>query len=70
MEIGPTKNHPYQLGAQHSPILRYAASNWGRHAVGEIRRSCQQEILAFLGEKMLLQSAAQVQDDDLIYAWP
>ena len=52
------------------PFLHYAASNWGRHAVGEIQRSCQQEILAFLGENMLLQSAAQVQDHNLIYAWP
>ncbi|KAL8759293.1 MAG: hypothetical protein Q9184_003678, partial [Pyrenodesmia sp. 2 TL-2023] len=52
------------------PFLRYAASNWGRHAAGEVGFSQQQEILAFLEDPMLLESAAQVQDSDLLYPWP
>ncbi|KAL8727660.1 MAG: hypothetical protein Q9166_005896 [cf. Caloplaca sp. 2 TL-2023] len=52
------------------PFLQYAASNWGRHAIGEVGLSHRHEILAFLQNPMLLESAAQAQDSDLLYSWP
>lgn len=52
------------------PFLHYAANYWGRHALGDVEHSCQKEILAFLGESMLLKSVAQAMDDDLLYCWP
>ncbi|KAL8922820.1 MAG: hypothetical protein Q9208_004945 [Pyrenodesmia sp. 3 TL-2023] len=52
------------------PFLRYAASNWGHHAAGEVGSSQLQEILAFLEDPMLLESAAQAQNSDLLYSWP
>lgn len=52
------------------PFLHYAANHWGQHAQGEVEQSCQGEILAFLGESMLLKSAAQAMDDDPQYSWP
>lgn len=52
------------------PFLRYAASNWGLHAIGDVGLSQHQEIMAFLQDPMLLESAAQAQDSDLLYLWP
>jgi len=52
------------------PFLHYAANHWGRHAQGKVEQSCHKEILAFLGEPMLLKSAAQAMDDDPLYTWP
>lgn len=52
------------------PFLQYAASNWGRHASGEVGISHQHEVFAFLQNPMLLESAAQVQDSDLLHSWP
>ncbi|KAL8843711.1 MAG: hypothetical protein Q9176_001919 [Flavoplaca citrina] len=49
------------------PFLQYAASNWGRHAVGEREISHQTEILVFLEDHGLAESAAQVQNSDLLY---
>lgn len=57
------------------PFLDYAANNWGHHAQGEVENLCQEKILAYLSESMLLQSAAQAMDDDPLYfdplySWP
>ena len=51
------------------PFLQYAASNWGRHAVGEREISHQIEILVFLEDHGLAESAAQVQNSDLLYRY-
>ena len=51
------------------PFLHYAASNWGWHAA-EVELSHVKEIITFLQSPMLLESAAQVQDSDLLYTWP
>lgn len=51
------------------PFLQYAASNWGRHAVGEREISHQTEILGFLEDHGLAESAAQVQNSDLLYMY-
>lgn len=50
------------------PFLQYAASNWGRHAVGEVGMTYRNEILVFLRNAMLLESAAQVHDRNLLYS--
>ncbi|KAL9630679.1 MAG: hypothetical protein Q9204_004595, partial [Flavoplaca sp. TL-2023a] len=42
------------------PFLQYAADNWGRHVVGEMETSHQDQILAFLLDRYLIGSAAQV----------
>ena len=52
------------------PFLHYAASSWGWHANGEVSLSHENEIPTFLRSPMLLESAAQVQDSDLLYVWP
>ncbi|KAL8998781.1 MAG: hypothetical protein Q9169_002231 [Polycauliona sp. 2 TL-2023] len=52
------------------PFLQYAASNWGRHAAGKVEISHQSEILAFLQNPNLLESATQAHDSDLLYSWP
>ena len=49
------------------PFLHYAASNWGWHATGHVGLLHKSEIMAFLQSPMLLESAAQVQDSDLLY---
>ncbi|KAL9037234.1 MAG: hypothetical protein Q9180_003837, partial [Flavoplaca navasiana] len=51
------------------PFLQYAASNWGRHAVGEVELSHQTEILAFLHERGSVMSAAQVQNKDWLHEY-
>ena len=52
------------------PFLHYAASNWGWHAPEEVESSHTNEIITFLQSPMLLESAAQVPDSDLLYTWP
>ena len=52
------------------PFLHYAASSWGWHATGDVGLSHEKKILTFLQSPMLLESAAQVQDSDLLYTWP
>ncbi|KAL8904849.1 MAG: hypothetical protein Q9207_003009 [Kuettlingeria erythrocarpa] len=52
------------------PFLRYAASNWGLHATGDVGLSQQQEIMAFLQAPLLLERAAQAKNSDLLYMWP
>lgn len=59
---------PHRL-ARH-PFLHYAASKWGRHAKGELEQTCKNQILELLGRPLLLKSAVQVQDNDLVYLWP
>ena len=51
------------------PFLQYAASNWGRHAVGEVELSHQTEILAFLHERGSIMSAAQIQNKDWLHEY-
>ena len=52
------------------PFLRYAATQWGYHASGKAQLIHEEAILAFLRDPMLLESAAQVQDSNLLYPWP
>ena len=52
------------------PFLHYAASNWGWHATGDVGLLHESEIMSFLQNPMLLESAAQVQDSDLLYTSP
>ncbi|KAL8672717.1 MAG: hypothetical protein Q9168_002842 [Polycauliona sp. 1 TL-2023] len=48
------------------PFFQYAASNWGRHAAGQVEVSHRNQILAFLRDPMLLESAAQAYSSDLL----
>ena len=52
------------------PFLHYAASNWGWHATEDVGPLHESEIISFLQNPMLLESAAQVQNSDLLYTWP
>lgn len=49
---------PYRLSS--FPFLSYAAANWGQHAIGQNAITHKEQILVFLQNPMLLESAAQV----------
>ena len=57
---GPcTDNETLRLRFRRYPFLRYAAVNWGNHARGQPEDSCKEDILQFLSNENMVNSARQ-----------